>query len=66
MPDINNLFEIDSQIAIIRANLSALSEQAVARSGAQDEEFAADRIAEQETKLTALIKQRETLSKSKS
>jgi hypothetical protein len=66
MPDRSNLIEIEDQIAIIRANLSALSEQAAARSGAADEDLAAERIAEQEAKLSSLIKLRETLSKSDS
>ncbi len=66
MPDTSNLVEINDQIAIVRANLAALSEQAAARSGAADEDLAAERIAEQEAKLASLIKQREILSKAAS
>jgi hypothetical protein len=41
-----------------------LTEQAAARSGAADENLAADRIAEQEAQLASLLKQRDALSKS--
>jgi len=63
MPDADGLAELNAQIALIRGNLSALTEQAAARSGAADEDLNAQRIAEQETKLASLIKQRDALSK---
>jgi hypothetical protein len=58
------LTELDAEIAIVRDNLRQLTEQAAARSGAADEDLAAERIAQQETQLAALLKQREALSKS--
>ena len=64
MPDAARLAEIDAQIAIVRDNLTELTEQAAARSGAADEALAAERIAQQEAKLASLIKQRDALAKS--
>jgi len=64
MPDKARLAELNDQIAAIRNNLRELTEQAAARSGAADENLAADRIAEQETQLASLLKQRDALSKS--
>ena len=64
MTDRGNLVEIDDQIAVIRENLRTLMEQAAAQSGAGDEDFADQRIAEQEAQLASLVKQRENLSKS--
>jgi hypothetical protein len=55
------LDKLDRRIAIIRENLRELIEQAAAYSGAADEERNADRIAEQETKLDALLKKRDAL-----
>jgi len=49
------LGELDIRIAIIRENLRELIEQAAAYSGAADEERNADRIADQEAKLAALL-----------
>jgi predicted nucleic acid-binding Zn-ribbon protein len=63
VPDTPTLAEIDERIAAIRENLRELTESAAARSGAADEGFAADRIAEQEAQLASLIKQQEALSK---
>jgi predicted nucleic acid-binding Zn-ribbon protein len=63
VPDTPTLAEIDERIAAIRENLRELTESAAARSGAADEGFAADRIAEQEAQLASLIKQQESLSK---
>ena len=63
MPDTTALDEIDREIAIVRDNLRQLTEQAAAFSGARDEELAADRIAEQEAQLAALMKRRELLTK---
>ena len=64
MADKAALAELDSEIAILRDNLRQLTEQAAARSGAADEDLAAERIAQQEAQLAALLKQRESLSKS--
>jgi hypothetical protein len=64
MPDAARLAEIDAQIAIVRDNLTELTEQAAARSGAADEALAAERIAQQEAKLASLLKQRDALAKS--
>jgi len=57
-----NIAEIDERIAVVRENLRELIEQAAAYSGASDEELAARRIAEQETHLALLTKQRDALS----
>lgn len=45
----------DGRIAIVRENLRDLVEQAAARSGAADEDRAAERIAEQQALLDRLI-----------
>lgn len=58
------LVELDRRIAIVRENLRQLIEQATAYSGAADEERNADRIADQQEKLDALIKTRDALLKS--
>lgn len=54
--------EIDGRIAIVRANLRDLVEQAASYSGAANEELLSQRIADQEAKLARLTKQREELS----
>jgi hypothetical protein len=56
-----SLAEIEKAIQIIEDNLRQLQERAAAYSGAADEERNADRIAEQEAKLEALLKEREAL-----
>jgi hypothetical protein len=61
MTDISDLGEIERRIAVLRDNLRVLTEQAAARSGAADEDLAADRIAEQESRLADLVKIRDTL-----
>ena len=63
MADPEVLAEIDQRIAIVRENLRGLIEQAAAYSGAADESRVADRIADQEAKLAALLKEREALTK---
>jgi len=63
MPDPDALAEIDQRIAVIRANLRELVEQAAAYSGAADESRTADRIAAQEARLAELLKEREALAK---
>jgi hypothetical protein len=63
MPDDNILSraELDDRIAIVRANIRQLIEQAAASSGAGDEARNADRLAEQQDELDRLIKQRDAL-----
>ena len=57
MPPINkSVAELDAEIADVRDNLRQLTEQAAAQSGA------ADRIAEQQTLLDRLLKERESLA----
>jgi hypothetical protein len=63
MADPDALAEIDQRIAIVRANLRELVEQAAAYSGAADESRTADRIADQEARLAELLKEREALTK---
>lgn len=63
MADPEALAELDQRIAIVRDNLRELVEQAAAYSGAADEARNADRIADQEAKLAALLKEREALVK---
>jgi hypothetical protein len=63
MADAANLIELDNRIAAVRDNIRELMEQAAAFSGAGDETRAADRMAEQEQLLAALLKERELLSK---
>jgi len=55
------LAEIEERIAAVRENLTELTEQAAAYSGAADEELAAQRIADQEAQLDLLTKQRDQL-----
>lgn len=55
------LAEIEWAIQIVEDNLRQLQEQAAAFSGAADEERNAARIADQEAKLEALLKQRAAL-----
>ncbi len=61
MADQATLAEIEKHIQIVEDNLRELVEQAAAYSGAADEERNADRIADQQAKLDALLKERETL-----
>lgn len=58
----NSIAELDERIAIVRANLSQLIEQAAAQSGAADEDLASDRIAQQTEELERLKKEREALA----
>ena len=55
------LAEIEERIAAVRENLTELTEQAAAYSGAAVEELNAQRIADQETQLDLLTKQRDQL-----
>ena len=61
MADQAPLAEIERRIQIVEDNLRQLQEQAAAYSGAADEERNADRIADQEAKLEALLKARAAL-----
>ena len=63
MADTNDLSELDNRIAAIRENLRELTEQATAYSGAADESRIADRIADQEARLTALLRERDLFGK---
>jgi hypothetical protein len=56
--------DFDELIAMIRQNINELVEQAAAYSGAENEERAANRIAEQERKLAKLIELRDALTRS--
>jgi hypothetical protein len=53
------IVELDKRIAATRENLRELIEQAAAYSGAADESRMSDRIAAQDAKLAALLKERE-------
>lgn len=60
MPDFpTDVSDVDDQIAVVRANLRELIEQAAAFSGAADEDLVARRIGDQEARLEFLTKQRE-------
>jgi hypothetical protein len=61
MADPAALAEIEKRIQLVEDNLRQLVEQAAAYSGAADEERNAGRIAEQQAKLDALLKEREAL-----
>jgi hypothetical protein len=61
MVDQAALNEIEKRIQIVEDNLRQLMEQAAAYSGAADEERNADRIADQQAKLDALLKERDEL-----
>jgi hypothetical protein len=61
MANAATIIELDQRIAIVRENLRELIEQASAYSGAANEEVAAERIAQQEEQLAALLKERESL-----
>ena len=53
--------ELNRRIAAIRETIRELIEQAAAYSGAADDERTAERIADQEAKLAALLKKRDAL-----
>ena len=63
MADQAALAEIEKRIQVVEDNLRQLVEQAAAYSGAADEERNADRIANQQAKLDALLAEREALLK---
>jgi hypothetical protein len=53
--------ELDNRIAIVRANLRELVDQAASSAGAANEELLSQRIAEQEERLRLLMKERDEL-----
>jgi uncharacterized small protein (DUF1192 family) len=55
-----SLPELNDRIAIVRDNLRQLTEQAAGSSGAANEERTAERIAQQQDELDALIKERDS------
>jgi hypothetical protein len=61
MTDEVTLRELETRIAAIRENIRELIERAAALSGAADEDRMATRIADQEAKLEALIRERDAL-----
>jgi hypothetical protein len=61
MANASSLADIEKRIQIVEDNLRELIEQAAAYSGAADEERNAERIADQQAKLDALLKEREAL-----
>jgi hypothetical protein len=63
MTDDATLTDLKARIAAIRENIRELIEQAAAYSGAADQERTADRIADQEAQLAALLKKRDALGK---
>ena len=63
MANSRQIAELDQRIADVRENIRVLIEQAAARSGAADEELAANRIAQQTEQLERLEKERAELLK---
>lgn len=61
-----DLDQIERRIALVRANLAELVEQAAAYSGAADDDLASQRIAELEAELKSLTKQQSELSRTTS
>ena len=61
MTDSVELREVERLIQVVEDNLRQLQEEATAVSGAADEERIANRIADQEAKLAALLRRREVL-----
>lgn len=59
MTDLSSLSssELADRIAIVRDNIRQITEQAAALSGAADESRNADRLAEQDEELDALLKE---------
>ncbi|MCK0196630.1 hypothetical protein MWN34_06845 [Ancylobacter sp. 6x-1] len=60
-PSMASAAELDRRIADVRENMRVLTEQAAAYSGAGDENFTADRLAEQQELLDRLTAEREQL-----
>ena len=55
--------ELDNRIAIVRANLRELVDQAASSAGAANEELLSQRIAEQEERLRRLVQERDDLAR---
>ena len=51
---------LNDRIAILRDNIRQLTEQAAGSSGARDEERTAERIAQQQDDLDALVRERDS------
>ncbi len=60
--DGSTLIELDSRIALLRANIAELTEQATGSSGAADEERTAERIANQQAQLNVLLAEHDVLA----
>ena len=58
-----SLPELNDRIAIVRDNIRQLMEQATGSSGSGNEERTADRIAQQQDELDALVKERDSRAK---
>jgi hypothetical protein len=58
-----SLPELNDRIAILRDNIRQLMEQATGSSGSGNEERTADRIAQQQEDLDALIRERDSRTK---
>lgn len=58
-----SLPELNNRIAILRDNLRQLTEQAAGSSGAANEERTAERIAQQQDELDAMVKERDSRDK---
>jgi uncharacterized small protein (DUF1192 family) len=63
MNDTLSLAELEDRIAVLRDNLRQLVEQAAGAAGSQNEERAADRIAQQEAELDKLVAERDGRTK---
>jgi hypothetical protein len=61
MTNATTLTDLEARIAAVRENIRELTEQAAIYSGAADKTRAADRIAEQESLLAELPKERGAL-----
>ena len=55
--------ELDNRIAIVRANLRDLVDQAASSAGAANEELLSERIADQEERLRRLVQERDELAR---
>lgn len=61
MPESASRMDLDDRIAIVRRNISELTEQATGASGAAAEERIATRLNEQQDLLNELLKKREAM-----
>ena len=58
-----SLPELNDRIAIVRDNIRQLTEQAAASSGAANEERTSERIAQQQSELDKMVKERDSRTK---